>query len=122
MIRLILSHIATVETRFVENMPDLSRAELARLNRRSAFGNFFRADDGIRSKATYSIYEDEPNPEWVAAILSMAFVQQQAFGIGVAQAELSDELARANRASLKYPRNWTRAVTPGHSSAIAERP
>jgi hypothetical protein len=116
-----VSHIATVETHFVENIPDLSRAELARLNRRSAFGSFYRADDGIRSKATYSIYKDEPNPEWVAAILSIVFMHQQPFGIGIAQAELSDELARANRASLKYPRNWTRSVTPEAFEAVAER-
>ena len=114
-----VSHIATVETRFVDNIPDLSRAELAQLNRRSAFGGFYRADDGIRSKATYSIYKDEPNPQWVASILSIAFVQQQPLGISVAQAEISDELARANQASLNYPRNWTRSVTPEAFQAFA---
>jgi hypothetical protein len=115
-----VSHIATVETQFVEDMPDFSQAELERLNRRSAFGNFYRADDGIRSKATYSIYKDEPNPQWVAFILLIAFVQQQRLGLGIAQADLSDELGRANRASLNYPRNWTRSVPQDAFKAFAD--
>ena len=115
-----MSHIATVETHFVENMPDFSQQELARLNRRSAFGSFYRADDGVRSKATYSIYKDEPNPQWVAFILLIAFVQQQRLGLGIAQADLSDELGRANRASLNYPRNWTRSVPQDAFKAFAE--
>lgn len=115
-----VTHIATVETQFVEDMPDFSQAELARLNRRSAFGSFHRADDGVRSKATYSIYKDEPNPQWVAFILLIAFVQQQRLGLGIAQADLSDELGRANRASLNYPRNWTRTVPPNAFKAFGD--
>jgi hypothetical protein len=114
-----VTHIATVETQFVEDMPDFSQADVARLNRRSAFGSFYRAEDGFRSKATYSIYKDEPNPQWVAAILAMALVQQQPLGIGIVQAELSSELARANRASLNYPRNWANAAGPEAFEAVA---
>jgi len=116
-----VSHIATVETHFVdEDMPDYSGAELARLNRRSVFGSFYRADDGVRSKATYSIRKDEPNPQWVAFVLLIAFVQQQRLGLGIGQANLSDELSRANRASLNYPRNWTRSVPEDAFKAFAD--
>ena len=116
-----VSHIATVETHFVdEDMPDYSQAELARLNRRSAFGSFYRANDGVRSRASYSISRNEPNQEWVAFILLIAFVQQQRLGLGIAQADLSDEMRCANSASLNYPRNWTRSVPEDAFKAFAD--
>ena len=109
-----------METTSSRTCPIFLKQDLRELNRRSAFGSFYHAGDGIRSKATYSIYKDEPNSQWVASILSIAFVQQQPLGISIAQAEFSDELARANRASLNYPRDWMRPVPPEAFEAFAE--
>jgi hypothetical protein len=116
-----LSAVATIETWFARGMPDFDPFGLARLNRRAAYGNFYRADDGVRSKLTFSIYEKEPAADWVAEILLTAFGAQCAFGIGTGQSELSDELLRANRANLEYPRQWTRSVMPEQFEASAER-
>jgi len=116
-----LCAIATVETRFARSLPDFTTTGLARLNRRSAFGNFYRSDNGVRSKLTFSIYRQEPAAQWVAELLLTAFGHQPAFGIAAAQAEVSDELLRANRANLEYPRTWARPVTQEEIAACVAR-
>lgn len=116
-----LCAIATVETWFLRDMPDFSEAEIARLNRRSAFGNFYRSDDGLRVKLTFSIYRQEPAAHWVAELLLTALGHQLAFGIAAAEAELSGELLRANRANLEYPQSWACPVTQEQLAACAAR-
>lgn len=116
-----LSAIATVDTRYQSGMPNFTQYALAKLNRRSIFGSFYRGDDSVRSKLTFSIYTKEPAAEWVAELLLTAFGHQLACGIGIAQAELSDELLRANRANLEYPRTWERSVAPEELENCAAR-
>ncbi|KQX40910.1 MULTISPECIES: hypothetical protein [unclassified Ensifer] len=114
-----LCAIATIETQFVQGIPNFNRAEIARLNRRCAFGSFHPSDHGIRGKLTFSIYRQEPAAQWVAEILLTALSHQFAFGIAAAQAEVSEELLRANRANLEYPRQWTYSVTQREIAACA---
>lgn len=94
----------------MQGIPNFNQAGTARLNRRCAFGSFHQSDGGIRCKLTFSIYEQEPAAQWVAEILLTALGHQFAFGIAAAQAEVSEDLLRANRANLEYPRQWTRSV------------
>lgn len=116
-----VSHIATVETHFVdEDMPDYSQAELARLNRRSAFGSFYRANDGVRSKASYSISRNEPNQEWVAFILLIAFISPRNPKVGNGFAAYYDwHSASSGRCRLSwYDRVAYRSSTRAHCRVV----
>jgi hypothetical protein len=117
-----LSAIATVETRFAANaIPEFTNRGLSRLNRRAVFGSFFRDSQGIGLRMTFSVYEQEPAANWVASILLQTFVHQLAFGIGVGQSEISDELLRQNRANLEYARRWAIAIPPSVFEEVAKQ-
>jgi hypothetical protein len=116
-----LCAIATIETRFIKGMPAFLPRDIARLNRRAVFGNFLMDDGSIGAKLTFSVYEKEPAYTWVARILLTALGAQLACGIGFAQSELSDELLRANRANLEYPRKWVQPPEAAAFDAAAER-
>jgi hypothetical protein len=103
--------IAAVETRYLPDMPDFPRHALARLNRRSAFGNFYRTDEGLGSKLTFPIHDAESNAEWFTELLLTAMEGQSRLGSAIARSEVSDEALRANRAKLACPRSWEHRVT-----------
>jgi hypothetical protein len=110
---LTLAAIATVETRFAPGVvPDLNNDGVTRLNRRAAFGAFFRDARGIGSRLTYTVYEQEPAARWAAVVLLDALGHQLPFGIAATQSELSEEHLRGNRANLEYPRRWTNPIPP----------
>jgi hypothetical protein len=101
-----LCEIITITTVFNEGSYELTEAQVAHLNRRSAFGSFYIRDGNLECKQSLSIYEEEPAYRWYTHIILAALGSQLPFAIGQIQSEISDEHLRANRANLEYPRQW----------------
>ena len=101
-----LCEVVTITSVFKEGSYDLTQANIAYINRRSAFGSFHVQNGTLTCKQSISIYEDEPAYNWYANIILTALGSQLPFGIGQIQSEYSDEHLSANRANLEYPRQW----------------
>jgi hypothetical protein len=101
-----LCEVISIKTSFKEGTYKLNEGQIAFLNRRSVFGNFYLHDGRLECKQTISIYENEPASRWYALIILTGLGSQLPFAIGQLQSEASDEHLRGNRANLEYPRFW----------------
>jgi hypothetical protein len=101
-----LSGVACIETIFGPRFSAPGADDLARLNRRACFGNYFSANGRLRMRASYCIYDNEPAAEWVAFALMRAMGEQLSLGAAVAYSEFDPASLAVNRANLVYPRSW----------------
>lgn len=117
-----LACIAEVVTRYTPaHFPEFDAAAVARLNRRAAFGGFFLDDQGVGSRMTVSVYEDEPAENFIAFLLLQGFGHQMPVGFASAHSETSDQKFRAHRANLEYPRRWSAKLPPEAYSRVVEQ-
>jgi hypothetical protein len=116
-----LCEVITITTEFNDGTYELTHAQVAHLNRRSAFGSFYLHDGKLECKQSISIYDDDPASRWYALIILAGLGSQLPFAIGQLQSEVSDENLRGNRANLEYPRYWNNPPSSEVFDQAAER-
>lgn len=115
-----LCEVISITTVFSEGTYQLNPAQVAHLNRRSAFGSFCLNDGSLECKQSISIYKEEPASRWYALIILTSLGSQLPFAIGQIKSEDSDESFRENRTNLEFPRQWQTPPSPELFDVAAE--